>query len=68
MLPSDTIPDDTKGRIAAARKELELPQVDYEATVRAKLSIARQLFDRQDHQLLLVRRALNGVQKGVGGE
>ena len=58
-MTSDTIPDDIKARIAAARKELELPQVDYEATVKAKLSIARQLFDRQDHQLLLVRFALS---------
>jgi 4-alpha-glucanotransferase len=33
-------------RISAARRELDLEEVDYEATMRAKLEIARAVFDK----------------------
>lgn len=51
---ADEIPKDVKEKITAARRELDLPTVDYEATLAAKLSIARELFDRKDHELLKV--------------
>lgn len=34
-----------EGEIEAARKELDLPAVDYEATLAAKMRIARKIFD-----------------------
>lgn len=54
MTSADEIPEDIRGRIEDARRELDLPDVDYQATMKAKLTIARQIFERKDKSLLQV--------------
>ena len=41
--------------MAKSRAALSLPAVDYEATMAAKLSIARELYDLSGHRELQVR-------------
>ena len=53
-LDADDIPQDLTKRIAQARQDLDLESVDYEATMKTKMSIAREFFDRKDHELLQV--------------
>ena len=43
------MPGALRERIHKARRDLDLKEVDYEGTMAAKLSIARDLFDQQGH-------------------
>ena len=49
------MPEGLTGKIQKARRALDLPAVDYEGTMDAKLSIARELFDLSGHRELQVR-------------
>ena len=51
---ADEMSDEVKHNIAVQREALDLPSVDYEATLAAKYSIAREVFDACDHKLLQV--------------
>ena len=51
---ADEMSDEVKQSIAVQREALDLPSVDYEATLAAKYSIAREVFDACDHKLLQV--------------
>lgn len=52
--PADDIPEDIEAQIEEARSRLDLPEVDYEATMREKLRIAKLIFDCKDSSLLQV--------------
>lgn len=53
--PADHLPADVLERIDAARRQLDgLPEMDYEATMAAKLGIARSVFDEQGQETLEV--------------
>ncbi|KAK9799848.1 hypothetical protein WJX73_009580 [Symbiochloris irregularis] len=49
---SESMPSDLAERVQKARQDLDLKDVDYEATLAVKLSIARELFTRQGHAQL----------------
>ncbi len=49
------IPKDIEEQIDNAWNKLDLKDVDYEATMEAKLRIARQIYDSKDKDLLQVR-------------
>lgn len=52
--PAAELPEDVLASIEAARHELDLGEVDYEATMAAKLGIARRVFDEQGQETLKV--------------
>ena len=49
------MPEGLASKISKARRTLDLPAVDYEGTMNAKLSIARELYDETGHRELQVR-------------
>lgn len=49
---SDRLPSELLDRIQAARSKLNLPEVDYEATMATKMSIARAIFDEQGQETI----------------
>ncbi|GLT77809.1 hypothetical protein SLA2020_493660 [Shorea laevis] len=49
---SDSMPEDIKKQIEDARKKLDGKDVDYEATLAAKLSIAKRVFSREKDFIL----------------
>ena len=61
------MPEALAGRISKARRALDLPAVDYEATMAAKLSIARELFDLSGHSELEVAGAVGFRGWNEGG-
>lgn len=54
---SDDMPEDLQQQIDSAAKALTAADVDYDATMAAKILIARSLFDRSGAALLQVRPA-----------
>ena len=48
------MPAHLEARIRKAQRDLDLPEVDYDGTMAAKLGIARELFDRQGREDLQV--------------
>lgn len=55
---TDAMPLALDAKIQKARSDLDLKDVDYEGTMKAKLSIARLLFDQQGHKDLKVSSCL----------
>ena len=53
-----SMPEALAGKIQKARRALDLPAVEYEGTMDAKLKIARELFDLSGHRELQVRQSL----------
>ncbi|XP_044468053.1 4-alpha-glucanotransferase DPE2 [Mangifera indica] len=49
---SQNMPEDIKKEIEKAKLQLDLKDVDYEATLAAKLSIAKKIFDREKDLIL----------------
>jgi 4-alpha-glucanotransferase len=49
---SDHIPDDIKEEIENFRQKLDLKDVDYEATLKAKLEIAKKMFHLEKDKVL----------------
>ena len=52
-----SMPEALAGKIQKARRALDLPAVEYEGTMDAKLKIARELFNLSGHRELQVRQS-----------
>ena len=52
------MPEGLASKISKARRTLDQPAVDYEGTMDAKLSIARELYDATGHRELQVHSSL----------